>query len=292
MRKMDDFMTKQALNLEYSITGLGEPILIMHGGHSSCTEEWGYRELTSRGYSVITPSRPGYGKTSKELGANMITACEAYLELLDDLKITQVHVIAISAGGPSGIHFASRYPRRVRSLTLQSAVTHDWLTPGDRIYRVSQILFRPPIEKYVWQMTRFVNHLFPDYLFGKLLSSFSKLQPREVWPQISGNDKEQFKRMIDRQRSGHGFMIDLTQTSHVRRSDLSAIRCPTLIMHSVNDASVLVEHAYYAQHHIPNAKLSLLDIWGHLIWIGKGSAEMQHQLLEFLDMVGQVYICT
>jgi pimeloyl-ACP methyl ester carboxylesterase len=54
-------------------------------------------------------------------------------------------------------------------------------------------------------------------------------------------------------------------------------------MHSKNDASVPVEHAYYAHRHIPNAKLSLLDSWGHLIWIGKGSEEMHHQLLEFLD---------
>jgi pimeloyl-ACP methyl ester carboxylesterase len=223
MRKIDHYITKQKLNNEYSIICLGDPILIMHGGHSNCTEELGYSELTSRGYSVITPSRPGYGKTSKELGENMIASCEAYLELLDYFNITRVHVIAISAGGPSGIQFASRYPKRVRSLTLQSAVTHEWMTPEDRIYRTAQKLFRPPVEKYVWQTIRFMNNLFPAYLFGKMLSSFSKLRIKEVWPQISDDDKKKFKKMMDRQRSWHGFLIDLSQTSHVLSSDLSAI---------------------------------------------------------------------
>ncbi len=44
----------------------------------------------------------------------------AYLSLLNQLKIERVHVIAISSGGPSGIIFASQYPERVRSLNLQS----------------------------------------------------------------------------------------------------------------------------------------------------------------------------
>ena len=48
------------------------PVLVMHGGHSSCKETFGYAELLDHGYTVITPSRAGYGRTSADLGVNLI----------------------------------------------------------------------------------------------------------------------------------------------------------------------------------------------------------------------------
>ncbi len=108
-RRIEEFQI-EGLTIEYSIFGEGEPILVLHGGHSNCNEEFGYKGLIDNGFSVITPSRPGYGRTSKGIGKSLSTACEYYLKLLVHLKIEKVHVLAISAGGPSGIHFASRYP--------------------------------------------------------------------------------------------------------------------------------------------------------------------------------------
>ncbi|UKS25940.1 alpha/beta hydrolase [Paenibacillus sp. HWE-109] len=284
-RKTHRYTTKDGFTVEYSSVGQGEPVLIMHGGHSSCNEELGYRELLENGYAIITPSRPGYGNTSKELGEDVITACEAYVELLDNLRLPQIHIIAISAGGPSGIHFASRYPQRVKSLTLQSAVSHRWLTPEDKLYKSAQTMFRPSNEKYLWALMRLMNKLVPSLLFKSMIASFSQLQPEQVLPQISGEDRRQFKNMLNRQRSGHGFLIDLALTGHDLTSVLSAIQCPTLIMHSIHDATVSVEHARHAHRHIPNAELCELDSWGHLIWLGKGAPAMFHKLFTFLDSI-------
>jgi pimeloyl-ACP methyl ester carboxylesterase len=92
-------------SLEYSVTGEGSPILLFHGSHSSCLEEFGYQRLLASGYSIITPSRAGYGRTSaiSDLGQ----ACTIYKLLLDHLNLEKVHVIAVSAGGPTGILFCS-----------------------------------------------------------------------------------------------------------------------------------------------------------------------------------------
>lgn len=283
MQTVSHYTTKEGYSMEYSVVGQGEPILIMHGGHSNCKEELGYSELTGNGYSVITPSRPGYGKTSKELGENIHIACEAYLDLLDELGVSQVHLIAISAGGPSGIHFASRYPERVRSLSLQSAVAQRLLTPADKLYKSAQIMFRPSIEKYLWAMMRFINKWFPSLLFKSMIASFSMLPSSEVSRQISEKDRDQFKKMLNRQQSGHGFLVDLEQTGHDLTSVLVTIQCPTLIMHSIHDASVSVAHARHAHQHIPNSLLCELDSWGHLIWLGEGATEMFHKLFAFLD---------
>jgi pimeloyl-ACP methyl ester carboxylesterase len=269
-------------NIEYSIIGEGKPILILHGGHSNCNEEFGYAELIKAGYSLITPSRPGYGRTSPKLGSSLEEASKAYGILLDHLGLENLHVIAISAGGPSGIHFAAAYPERVKSLGLQSAVTKEWLTPRDKEYRAAHILFRPKTEKYVWKMIGFMSNLFPEFIFKQMVSSFSHLKGKEISRHISKSDIESFKKMNNRQRSGSGFIIDIKQTNEINKQHLEAIRCPVLILHSKNDSAVSVEHAKHAAKYISHANLELLDSWGHLIWIGKGSEEMNKKLINFL----------
>ena len=203
-----DCFEYNGLKIEYSIIGRGTPILVFHGGHSNCKEEFGYDELLEQGYSLITPSRAGYSNTDPLLGNDFQTACHAYLTLLNKLNIESVHVIAISAGGPSGIFFASHYPERVRSLTLQSAVSKQWLSPKDMEYKAAQILFRPSIEKYTWRMISHLSNRFPKFMFKQMASSFSKLPYTEVAPQINIVDIDMFRKMNNRQRSGHGFMID------------------------------------------------------------------------------------
>lgn len=282
-RSIHQYVTQNGFKLEYSIVGSGEPVLILHGGHSSCREELGYDLLTARGFRIITPSRPGYGNTSAELGRSLMTACEAYIELLDELQVPQAHILAMSAGGPSGIYLASRYPNRVKSLVLQSAVSDRWLFPGSKTHQLARIMFNPSTEKYVWAAIRFMNKFAPRFLLNSMIPSFSTLPKEKVLPEISDGDRRRFKNMVNRQRSGRGFMIDLEQTGHDLTPELVSIQCPSLIMHSIHDASVPVEHARHAHRVIPNARLCELDSWGHLIWLGASIDVMGEQLFSFLD---------
>jgi pimeloyl-ACP methyl ester carboxylesterase len=268
--------------IEYSIVGEGEPILILHGGHSNCYEEFGYKELIQAGFKLITPSRPGYGMTSTEWGRNLDTVSYAYKKMLDHLGIEKIQIIAISAGGPSGLHFAASYPERVRSVILQSAVTKEWLNKRDKEYIAAHVLFRPKIEKHVWKMIGFMSNQFPRFIFKHMAASFSHIKTSEIWDHINDHDLDAFRKMNNRQRSGSGFLIDIKQTHEIKELHLKLIKCPVLIMHSKNDAAVPKEHATYAQEKITYSKLELLDTWGHLIWIGKGSDETSHKVVEFV----------
>jgi esterase/lipase len=55
-----------------------------------------------------------------------------------------------------------------------------------------------------------------------------------------------------------------------------------LIQHSINDQAVTPDHAHHAHRLIAGSKLQLLDSWGHLIWIGRGSEEVDREVLAFL----------
>lgn len=277
------FQTKDRLDVEYSIRGKGRHVLVFHGGHSNCQEEFGYHELLLNGYSILTPSRAGYGQTSAELGQSLGTACQAYSELLDHLGIEKADIIAISAGGASGIYFAAHYPERVRSLTLQSAVSGQWHTPQDKTYKIARVLFGPPIEAYTWALVRYMSNRFPRFIFKHMAPSFSLLPYSEVLARTNEDDITEFRRMNNRQRSGHGFLLDLSQIGSITETNLQNVLCPTLIQHSKFDKAVPVEHAQRAQRNIPGSRLCLLDTWGHLIWLGKGSEALYPELLEFLS---------
>ncbi|WP_053362320.1 alpha/beta hydrolase [Bacillus sp. FJAT-27251] len=280
-RKIEVF-TSNGLDMEYSIVGEGEPILVLHGGHSNCAEEFGYQALMERGYSIITPSRPGYGGTSREIGVSLARASVYYAALLSYLHISKVHIIAMSAGGPSGIYFASAYPELAASLTLQSAVTKDWLRPGDKEYKAARMLFRPGIEKYTWKMISTMNNLLPNFIFKQMFPSFSTLTYAEGKAGIAEGDIEGVRQMNNRQRSGKGFFLDMKQVNEIKTENLQAVKCPVLIMHSKHDGSVPVEHASHAYEHIESSQLCLLDSWGHLIWIGKNADEVTEKLVSFL----------
>ncbi|MEK5083432.1 alpha/beta fold hydrolase [Bacillus sp. FSL H8-0515] len=283
MKRRVETITFEGHTLEYSVAGKGAPILVMHGGHSNCYEEFGYTALLEHGYSIITPSRPGYGRTSKEIGQSLASACRFYVKLLDHLQIDRTHLIAISAGGPSGIYFASYAPERVNTLTLQSAVTKEWLTPKDTEYKVGRLLFRPPVEKWIWKLTSSLNNAFPRLMFQALSPQFSTLSFQRIKTLMDEKDIEAFRKMNSRQRSGEGFLLDLSQTADFSSKRLQAISCPVLIMQSVYDGFVDLSHAHHAKEHIPDAALCLLHTWGHLIWLGKEAAQTDSIILEFLE---------
>ncbi|GAB2571392.1 alpha/beta fold hydrolase [Gracilibacillus alcaliphilus] len=283
MKRKIGMYTVDGRTIEYSVTGEGDiPILVLHGGHSNCYEEFGYRPLITGGFKIITPSRAGYGRTSKAIGESLSKACEYYVKLLDYLEIGKVHLLAVSAGGPSGLYFASHYPERVKTLTLQSAVTNEWHTPKDNLYKIAQVVFRPFMEKITWKLVSNISNGFPKFMFKQMAPSFSNLSYEEIKSKMSDNDMDEIRRMNNRQRSGHGFLIDLSQTKDITAKHLQVISCPTLIMHSKNDSAVPLQHACYADQQISDSQLCLLDSWGHLIWLGHDSNHVHEKLVKFL----------
>lgn len=268
--------------VEYSITGEGEKILILHGGHSNCMETFGFHALTQSGFQLITPSRAGYGVSTK---AFLDEACSRYVSLLDHLNIEKVHIIGISAGGPSAIRLASSFPQRVRSLTLQSAVTGEWLTKEDTEFKAAHILFRPEMEGVTWKMVSTLSNLFPSLMFRQFFSSFSTLKWKEAQRLIRPADIEEFRKMINRQRSGEGFLMDIQQAEKISEADFTHIQCPVFVQTSKHDAAVAKRHAELVKNRITQSTLKIYDTWGHLIWLGENADLVSYDLVNFLQNV-------
>lgn len=106
-------------------------VLLLHGQPGSGGDWAGVRrELETRGFSVLAPDRPGYGRSGLPAGGFEHNA-QALAELLDEPAVVAGH----SWGAGVALAMARLYPDRVSSIVLISPVT-----PGDRLGRIDRAL--------------------------------------------------------------------------------------------------------------------------------------------------------
>lgn len=263
--------------IEYSTTGNGKPVLFIHGGHTNCNETIWHKGFDLKKFQLITPSRPGYGNTLLNNNKTPKQQADLIISLLDYLSIDKVILYGISAGGLTTIELAGNYPERVEKLILASSISKEWLDKKGKLYKTAKRIFDPKVEGFIWGMIRFFSGLFPNLI------------AKNFYPQFTSNSlhklrKEDIKELISmfkNFKSGAGFINDIDQ--NIETDIFSKIKCPTLIIHSKNDNSVLFEHALHSNKMIENSKLvALNNEWGHLFWIGKDSNDSISKTIAFI----------
>ncbi len=261
--------------------GTGIPVVFIHGGHSNCHETLCHRGFDLKEYQLITPSRPGYGKTPLNHNRTPRKAADLIAELLDFLSVKEVIVYGISAGGPTAIELAGNYPNRVSKLILASAVSKKWLEKDEKIYKTAQFMFNPKVEKFTWGMVRFFSKIFPELIAKNFYPQFSKNPIHK----LKKKDIEELLSSLKHFNSGHGFLNDIDQK--LADDVFSKVKCPTLVIHSENDNSVPLDHAKHAHKMIENSELEILqNEWGHLFWIGADSKNAISKTLDFIHKDG------
>src|SRR3954447_3030838 len=109
--------------IEYRAVGQGPAVLVLNGGHTHCNSPLGNeRFFVGQGYQLIIPSRPGYGRTPASTGRTADAFADALIALLEQLRLEQVIVLGISAGGRTALQLAGRHPGRVSKIILQNAI--------------------------------------------------------------------------------------------------------------------------------------------------------------------------
>jgi pimeloyl-ACP methyl ester carboxylesterase len=125
-QKLETYNVKK-FDTEYGIMsyvdeGFGEAIIISHGIFGGYDQ--GYTNLYSifgGNYRKIAVSRFGYPGSALPDEPTPDKQAKVFLNLIDELKINKVFIIAASAGGAAGIKFALNYPERVKGLILLSS---------------------------------------------------------------------------------------------------------------------------------------------------------------------------
>ena len=260
--------------IEYRFEGSGPTIMVLNGGHCSRETRLSHEKLTAHGFSVLTPSRPGYDGTPSEVGKSAQASADALATLIDTLQIATVDVIGISAAGPTALAFVQKYPSRVRKLILESAVATDW---DEQTKRRSRIPFGGA-AKVTWAVMHIMLKLFPTVIIKALLHDLTSLDVNMVINRMSQDDLAFIKRMIQTSQASTGFLNDLEH----KVDNLAAITKPVLVMYSPNDKTVSPKNAQRIAHEIANCELYEVPSDTHLIWIGKSAKDVWKKRLSFL----------
>jgi pimeloyl-ACP methyl ester carboxylesterase/membrane protein DedA with SNARE-associated domain len=104
-------------------TAVAPVVVLLHGSPGRKDDFKTLVPELAKHYRVIVPDLPGFGGSEREIPDYSFRAHARYvLELLDTLRIDDVHVVGFSMGGGVALSMADLAPRRVRSITMLSAI--------------------------------------------------------------------------------------------------------------------------------------------------------------------------
>jgi pimeloyl-ACP methyl ester carboxylesterase len=251
--------------IEYAQIGQGTPLLTVHGAGG------GYDQglllagpLADRGLRVTAMSRFGYLRTPLPADASPRTQADAHASLLDALQIGKTAVLGASAGAPSAMQFAIRYPDRCSALVLLVPLTwkpDDVPDSAPRPSRLAEAALRTMIgsNAMFWLGLRFGR----DALIEKVLGT-----PRSAIAQASASEQKRISEVLNSilplSSRAAGLHNDALIARSLTRYDLEAIRAPTLVISVRDDLYGTFAGAQYTARHIADARFLGYEQGGHL----------------------------
>lgn len=208
--------------VEYRLERRGpRTVLMMHGGHMRASLPLGEEVFADAGYTVLAPSRPGYGRTPLTTGTSPEGFAQVAAELCGRLGIGSLAaVVGQSAGGPSAVTMAARCPALVERLILQSAVGPlPW--PDRRTRLGGTVVFSPRTERLTWALMHTLMRRAPAAGLRLLLRGLSVQPIGPALAAMAGPHRTLAAALFERMRSGSGFSADLrnfTDTAAYRRT--------------------------------------------------------------------------
>jgi pimeloyl-ACP methyl ester carboxylesterase len=268
--------------IEYAERGEGQPVLVVHGAGGGFDQglELG-NDLVRAGFRVIAPSRFGYLRTPLPADASAEAQADAHACLLDALNVQSAAILGVSAGGPSALQFALRFPGRTRALVL--------LVPAVYAPRPSQAA---PVRASRTTMFLLDTALRSDFLFWAASKVAHRTfirailgTPPDLVANASAEEQARVEAVLDQilpvsQRRA-GLLNDATVVSSLARYDLEKIAAPVLAISAADDQYGTFAGARYTTEHIPHARFVGYPSGGHMM-VGRNAA-VSAEIVGFLS---------
>ncbi len=265
--------------IEYADAGIGPAILFIHGaggGFDQGLQIGG--SLATRGYRVIVMSRFGYLRTPAPPNPSIALQADAHACLLDALGIKNAAIIGISAGAPSALEFALRYPARCNALAL--------LVPGWFPRGTSSTTRMRPLELVIFNW-----FLASDFLFWILTTFFPKFADRTVLgtpPAIvraaSQSERERIaailRNILPVSQRRVGLLLEERLTVEELSKPLESLTVPTLTISVEDDLYRTYANAQHIARHIHQCRFVGYRTGGHML--AGHSDEMLSTVVDFL----------
>jgi len=272
--------------VEYAEKGQGSPVLVVHGAGGGFDQGLELGEgLVRAGFRVIAPSRFGYLRTPVPTDASAEAQANAHACLLDALNVSRAAIVGVSAGGPSALQFALRFPDRTNALVLMvpaSYAPRPDKAPPPRASRATMFLFDTALRSdfLFWVASRVGHRVFIRAILGT---------PPDIVASASPDEQARVQAALDHilpvSPRRAGLLNDAAVVSALARYDLEKIAVPTLAISTADDGYGTFEGARYAAEHIPNARFIGYPTGGHML-VGRNDAASA-EIVAFLRAANQ-----
>ena len=249
--------------VEYAIAeGRRETILVVHGAGGGYDQGLDLADaLIRKGFRVVAVSRFGYLRTPLPREASAMAQADAFACLLDTLQIQHAVVLGASAGGPSSLQFALRYPQRVDALILlvpaaYPAAANRRSSPAQRWMLNTSLRS----DFFFW----LAMHLAPRTIMQAVLGT-----PPTVLEQASADERMRIARVLEHilpiSPRRPGLLNDAAVVGALPRYALEQIRVPTLVVSSRDDGYGTYDGSSYTAQHIAGARFVGYKSGGHML---------------------------
>lgn len=260
--------------IEYALAGNGPPVLVVHGAGGGYDQGLEFAQpLVNSGFRIIALSRFGYLRTPLPTDASASAQADAHACLLDALNIRRAAIVGASAGAPSSMQLALRYPDRCSAMVL--------LVPAAYVPRPGNA---PPMQTPAGTKFLFDTALKSDFLFwaATRLARSTVIRailatPPVVVENASADEQARVGKVLEHilpvSPRRLGLLNDAAITSALPRYELERIAVPTLVISVADDMFGTFDGARYTAEHLPHARFVGYPNGGHL-WVGHLMAEV------------------
>jgi pimeloyl-ACP methyl ester carboxylesterase len=266
-------VTPDGRSLKVEISGDGEHVVLAHLGTPNAGllyEPW-IGDAASRGLTLVTYDRPGYGGSSRHAGRVVADCAEDTRAISRALGFDRCAVWGFSGGGPHALACAALLPDLVAaaasigSLAPPDVPGFDYLEDMVGENREDVELYRA--DRELWEQRGRADR--------ETMLGMSAAQVAEAWaPGISPGDGEllrtPFGAWLHRamltgiEPTADGWLDDSIAFNSSWGIDPSAIAVPVKVWHGLDDRFVPAGHGRWLAEHIPGAEADIRDGDGHL----------------------------
>lgn len=246
------------VRLAYAVSGQGMPVIkaatwLSHLEHDRDSPVWGHlvREF-SRQFTYIRYDERGCGLSDWDVADLSFASWLSDLETVADaLALRRFALLGISQGASIAIAYAVRYPERVSHLVLHGGYARGRLVRSDTPQQREEAQMMAKLAELGW---------------GKSEPSFRQFFTSQFIPDGTAEQHEWFnelERISTSPANAARFMREFAQIDVLAL--LPQVRCPTLVLHSLDDVRVPAEESQLIADAIPGARFVPIHSRNHLL---------------------------
>ena len=261
------FIHVDDIQLAYTDTGLGLPVVLLHGYPFNRTLWNEQVSALSNGYRVITPDLRGLGESESRPGAaTMNRMAQDVAALLDRLEISRAVIGGLSMGGYVALAFYKQFPSRVRALILADTRAQADTEEG-KLRRHQQA---------------------QKALAEGMAGIADAMLPKLLTPETVSKRPEVVKRVRDmmlktKPEGAAGALLGMAEREDLT-SLLSQITCPALILVGQEDPITPVQDSEKMHREIAGSRLVVIENASHVSNVER-TEQFNEELTRFLNLL-------